>query len=74
MDNNDPDKTVVVERDTSERSTSPIGTIIVIVVLLVLAVLAYNLFTGNNGTTETQTGTGTETTAPTDQTTPAPTE
>lgn len=81
MDNNDRDKTVVVEKETPERSTSPLGVILGIIVLLVLAVLAFNLFVDND-TQDTGTGTGTETTVPVPNdatpapggTTPAPTE
>lgn len=73
MDNNDRDKTVVVEKETPERSTSPLGVILGIIVLLVLAVLAFNLFVGDNGTENTGTGTNTETTVPApNDTTPAP--
>ena len=70
MDNNDQDKTVIVEKDTSERSTNPLGAIIAIVVILVLAVLAYNLFAGNN----TATPTDTNSTAPAESSTETPAE
>ena len=82
MDNNDRDKTVIVEKDTPERSTSPLGVILGIIILLILAVLAFNLFAGDNATDETNTGTGTESTVPApndatptpDDVTPTPTE
>lgn len=73
MDNNDQDKTVIVERETPERSTNPLGIIVGVVVLIIAAMLAYNFFMNGNDTTNTGTNTETSLPAP-NTTTPAPTE
>lgn len=57
MDNN-RDKTVILqEKDTEARASSvgPIVAIIAVIVLILVAILGYNLLTGNDNATETNT-------------------
>lgn len=75
MDNNDQNRTVVVENDrantTDQKSPNPLPAILAIAALLLLALLAWNLFTNNNdGTTDPMNET--DTTAPVEAPAPAP--